>query len=506
VIPYDRTVENELIDRQTGAKSVVKSQERGRHYVLPESLGVDVLARTEQRFRGIYSALLYDARHEIRGTFELPAAFPLTDQPDGSYKVSEAYVIFGIGDTRGLVGTPTAEWDGTSLEWRAGTDEPAMPRGLRADVGRLVPGRPLSFAMSFDLQGTHTLGYVPVGKQTTIELQSDWPHPSFNGRLLPRARTVTAEGFEATWQVSQLSSNVDSAVRARLAGRHDEVVNTLAVSFIEPVDVYLKTERAAKYGFLFVALTFLVFLLFELLKKLAIHPVQYGLVGMALATFFLLLLALTEHVPFALAYAIASAGCVGLLCFYVSFVLRSVQRAAGFTGMLAALYAALYVLLRSEDMALLLGAVLLFAIRRPPSGSSSSPSLSATEPASATSRRHRPRHCLPRRRPPHRAIPSPKAPGFCTAASPPRAATPTRDGCAGAAGKRRSGATTSTAPRTRTPGSTSLRPSGSPWSASRSRSWVSRSSTASAGRTSIGSSWRGSATSRTSRRTAATCS
>jgi inner membrane protein len=276
--------------------------------------------------------------------------------------VSDAFLVLGISDTRGLGGTPTVAWDGRELEWKGGTGEPALPGGLHAEVGPLAPGTTVAFSASLVLSGTESLSYVPAGKETSIDLVSDWPHPSFGGRFLPATRTVTDEGFDAAWRVTHLASNVEAALRAHLAERRHEGINSLGVTFIEPVDVYLQTERAAKYGFLFVALTFVTFGLYELLKKLAIHPVQYGLVGIGLALFFLLLLALTEHVPFAVAYAASSAACVGLLGFYVSYVLRGVRRAGGFVAMLGSLYGALYVLLRSEDMALLLGAVLLFAI------------------------------------------------------------------------------------------------------------------------------------------------
>jgi inner membrane protein len=138
--------------------------------------------------------------------------------------------------------------------------------------------------------------------------------------------------------------------------------NSLGVAFIQPVDVYLQAERAVKYGILFLGLTFAAFFLFELFKRLAIHPVQYGFVGIALCIFYLLLLSLSEHLSFGLSYFIASAACVSLLGFYASYVLKSVARSIGFTSMLGALYGVLYVLLRSEDYALLMGSLLLFAI------------------------------------------------------------------------------------------------------------------------------------------------
>ncbi|MDH4325245.1 MAG: cell envelope integrity protein CreD, partial [Betaproteobacteria bacterium] len=136
----------------------------------------------------------------------------------------------------------------------------------------------------------------------------------------------------------------------------------LAVSFIEPAGLYQQLERGSKYGFLFIGLTFAAFLLFELLRRLAIHPIQYALVGLALAMFFLLLTALSEHIAFGRAYLIATLACVGLISVYLMRVLRSVSLGLAFGGALASLYAMLYALLKAEDYSLLGGALLLFAL------------------------------------------------------------------------------------------------------------------------------------------------
>ncbi|HEX4824312.1 MAG TPA: cell envelope integrity protein CreD [Candidatus Polarisedimenticolaceae bacterium] len=362
IVPYRRTLAIEVTDPKSGAKSTNTTEDEGRLYFLPETLTADVRVSTEMRHRGIYSALLYNAHHTINGSFALPERFGVAENPNATYAFSDPFLILGISDTRGIRGKPTVSWNGAALDWKGGTGGSTIDNGVHAAIGNCTPGKTATFAIDLALQGTQTLAYVPVGKDTAVQMKSDWPHPSFDGQFLPETRAVSGQGFDATWRTTHLASNVESALRTQLGGKSGVQANTFGVQFIEPVNVYLQTERAAKYGFLFVVLTFLVFQLFELLKGLAIHPVQYGLVGMGLAMFFLLLLALTEHLPFALAYLLASAACIALLGFYVSYVLRSVKRATGFTGLLTTLYAALYVLLRSEDMALLLGAALLFGI------------------------------------------------------------------------------------------------------------------------------------------------
>jgi inner membrane protein len=228
-------------------------------------------------------------------------------------------------------------------------------------------GRTVLAQGDLEIMGTEQILFLPVGKVTTVDVSSEWPHPSFVGAFLPDTRTVSANGFQAHWKLSDFATGVNDAVARveRLGAPADQSPgfpdHDLGVRFIQPVDVYQQSERAVKYGFLFVLLTLVAFYLFEVLRRLAVHPIQYALCGGALAIFFLLLASLSEHLPFAAAYSIASVACVGLISFYVGHVLQSARRGLAFGGVLGALYGSLYVILLSEDYALLLGAVLLFA-------------------------------------------------------------------------------------------------------------------------------------------------
>jgi inner membrane protein len=111
-----------------------------------------------------------------------------------------------------------------------------------------------------------------------------------------------------------------------------------------------------------IAITFLTFLLWEHLAGIAIHGMQYLMVGLALAMFYLLLLALSEHVAFDLAYGISAGALVALITVYLTGVLRRVSLALGAGAGLATLYGMLYWILRSEDYSLLMGALLLFGV------------------------------------------------------------------------------------------------------------------------------------------------
>lgn len=228
-----------------------------------------------------------------------------------------------------------------------------LPDPIGAD-GRVA--FPLRFA--FALNGTERLDVVPLADDNRVVFDSPWPHPQFNGDFLPHSRRIDARGFHAEWNVSSLASGAQAQYRAG----GDKRVDAIGLSLVEPVNLYSKVDRATKYGLLFVLLTFTGFFMLETIRQLPIHPVQYALVGLALAIFFLLLLSLSEHVAFGWAYLAAAIACVGLIGFYLGNVLRGRQRGLGFAAMLGLLYAALYGLLVSEDNALVLGAGLLFAI------------------------------------------------------------------------------------------------------------------------------------------------
>ena len=227
---------------------------------------------------------------------------------------------------------------------------------------------------------------MPAASATQVKLRSNWPHPSFGGRFLPMSRRIDDSGFEAQWQVTELATTAPRDVLAGFAlpgvardpdagpaayaparvaaqeGRAEVVADTLAFSMIDPVNPYVMSDRAIKYGLMFIVLTFVSVGLLELLSGRRVHPVQYLLVGLAMTLFFLLLLSLSEHLSFPVSYALAAGAAVGLLAFYGASMLGAAWRGLGFGALVAVLYGALYVLLSLETASLLVGATLLFAV------------------------------------------------------------------------------------------------------------------------------------------------
>ncbi|WP_068827378.1 cell envelope integrity protein CreD [Pseudomonas sp. BMS12] len=365
VVPYRKTEREWKTHPKTGERYLEESERYGRLYVLPERFVLDGQVSTELRARGIYQARLFQGANHISGHFQIPAHYGISEDL-ADYRFDTPFVSVGISDVRGIKNAPELVLGEQRLAFQPGSSESLLGAGVHAPIPQLdtQQAQRLDYAFDLQLQGTGRLDITPVGRDSRISLSADWPHPSFVGEYLPSEREITSGGFTALWQTSFFATNLEEALGECAFGGECRNFESrhFGVSFVDPVDQYLKSDRALKYALLFVVLTFAGFFLFEVLKRLAVHPVQYGLVGLSLAMFYLLLLSLAEHMDFARAYALAAGACVLLIGFYVSHVLRSWLRGAGFTVALAGLYAMLYALLSAEDYALLMGSLLVFGL------------------------------------------------------------------------------------------------------------------------------------------------
>ena len=353
LVPYERT-RIDVVQETIDGRPRERRTERTESHVLrlpADTVDWRIGAEVSEKARGIYKARLYSASAEARGRFSVPAQFGLTE-PAERIKWGTPRLVVGVTDPGGIRSVSPLTVAGAGHAFEAGSgDEPALPGGVHVPLpGLRAAAQSIEFSFSLELAGSEAFAVAPLGSNATVTMRADWPHPSFAGRFLPLRHEIGADGFTAQWQVSQYAA-------PGVSSRHE-----LAVSFIEPAGLYQQLERASKYGFLFIGLTFGAFLLFELLRRLTIHPIQYALVGLALAMFFLLLTALSEHIAFGRAYLIATLACVGLISVYLMRVLRSVSLGLAFGGALASLYAMLYALLKAEDYSLLGGALLLFAL------------------------------------------------------------------------------------------------------------------------------------------------
>lgn len=355
----DRYEETETLDN---GRSIVRQRTRSCDVrVLPKKLRMMADLTTDFRYRGIYRALVYRSASEIEASFEVPAH----PTPPGMKRTwGQPRILVGIGDQRGIRNTPSAVWNDAALQFEAGTGNAVWARGVQAPVSvDAQEGGAAKLALKLELAGMDRLDIVPAADEVEIALRSPWPHPSFVGRFLPETRSVNAAGFEALWRVTGLATNIRDAFQRCGEGKcEDYAGSAFGVSLLPGVDVYQQSYRAVHYGFVFVVLTFALFFLYEVLAGLRVHPIQYGLVGAALSAFYVLLIALAEHIAFGWAYLAAASACVLLISVYVRCVLGTTGRAAAMAALMSALYGSLYLVLGSEDYALLMGALLLFAV------------------------------------------------------------------------------------------------------------------------------------------------
>ncbi|PKN46537.1 MAG: cell envelope integrity protein CreD [Deltaproteobacteria bacterium HGW-Deltaproteobacteria-17] len=367
-IPYQVTgTIRETVTDKDGKEREIQRQETLRRNVRLVPTRLDVLGDLQStlRYRGIFQVPVYTISLKISGDFDLQVLRErVAGWKEGSLHLEAPYLSVAVRDQRGIASPPGLRWKGNEIPFKPGSHLPGSSAGMHArlpDLEMADPGS-LAFEFTLELRGMRSMGFSMLADTSSVRLSSNWPHPSFTGEMLPESRDISDAGFTALWKASAFSYNVRDAIEKCEENECGGVLErSVGFELLQPVDIYQQSERSVKYGFLFIVLTFVVLILFELLKKLQIHPVQYTLVGFALLMFYLLLISLSEHILFMPAYAIAALACTGLLTVYFGAILRS--RRLGFLlgGGLALLYLVLYVILKAEDYALLMGSLLLFS-------------------------------------------------------------------------------------------------------------------------------------------------
>jgi len=339
--------------------------------LLADQLSITATMRPQIRSYGIYSTPVYEADLRISGRFEtadLRALGPAIGESRAGVELPEGLLLqraelrLPIADVRGIRRISALRIDGKELAFGPSSDASGSLHtiALPIDLSQWSAGAH-EFALELTLAGTGSLHFLPLARRTEASIVAPWPDPSFNGAFLPAEHRVEGGGFEARWQVLDLNRSYGQHWQEE-AHSVDPVSAAFGVSLYQPADLYQRNERAGKYGVLFIALTFIAFFLFEVLRKLRVHPVQYLLVGLALTTFYVVLLAFSEQLGFGFAYLAAATAVVLLVGGYASAVLR-VRRAGVLLGAaLAFVYALLYGLVVSEQYSLLMGAIALLLV------------------------------------------------------------------------------------------------------------------------------------------------
>jgi inner membrane protein len=329
---------------------------------LPDDLQITGKLNTEVRQRGIFEVPVYQSKLDFKGKFDRPDLSGWGVKPE-DVLWDRAELSIQVADAHAIQNQTELNWNRKAIPFTAGQGKfGGNEQGIYATLKGQMKGDSFDFSIPLTINGSEKLAFMPFGKVTKVSLNSNWSNPSFQGVWLPAERSVTAKGFDATWSIPSLGRNYPQQWNSDDQNVDPTILQAsqFGVDLISPVDNYRMADRSIKYNFLFLILTFAVFWLFETVTRLRVHPLQYLLVGVAMSMFYLLQLAISEHLGFNLAYLASSIAVVVLITAYSIAVLRARKRGAIIGIMQVALYGYLYVVLASQDYSLLMGSIGLF--------------------------------------------------------------------------------------------------------------------------------------------------
>lgn len=348
--------------------------------VLPDELDMAGEVAPEVRTRGIYQIPLHSTSVEMKGKFAVPAAIWPADATNLTI-----LAMISISDTKG-VKEARLVIDGKELPLRPGSAESvyermrlspgslaSLTKGRNAgyasyrgnslvaelDLAEWAPGAEKEFSLHLRVNGSGPLLFSPAGRNCSLALKSAWPSPSFTGDILPDEREVTDGGFTASWHVMELNRPYP---QSWLGEAFDIRGADIGVSLVLPANFYQQVSRTAKYATLFIIIVLVSLLIAERLSGALVHPLQYVVASLALVMFYMLLLALAEHMPFPAAYLVSTLVITAMTAVYCGAVFRRRSATLGIGGVMLLAYAVIYGILQLESMALLFGTVVLLLL------------------------------------------------------------------------------------------------------------------------------------------------
>ena len=333
--------------------------EKKSFIILPENLNVSGSVSTEQRQCSIYTVLLYNSSLTAKGDFSIRIP---NDVDTSTIDWKNCSVCFGISDFKGIQQKITAKINNNYYDLSAGLPTSEIDTtGLSSSIILSVDdiGKSFSFELPLKIKGSDQLHFAALAGNSQFTLTSAWNSPSFDGNTLPSERKLNNKGFEANWNFNKANLPFNTVFKNFNFKKDDYL---FGVSLLQPADQYAKTLRCVKYAILFIGLTFSLFFIVEIMQKKPLHPVQYVLAGLALIVFYTLLLSISEFLLFDVAYLIASSATILLLALYAKSHFKSWKIGGVFAGVIGSIYGFIFVLIRLEDTALLVGSIGLFVI------------------------------------------------------------------------------------------------------------------------------------------------
>lgn len=360
VIPYKYYIQNKDTSRKAGT-----ANGQLNIHLLPDVLHIKAGIQSSVLHRGIFNVIVYSSKLNITGSFSPPDLKKLNIDP-ALVMYDKARLVLGMTDLKGLKSAAAITVGDTTQNAEPIFDSDAgIEDGLQVPVNaRIIKSGRIPFSVSLDIKGSQKLSFMHLAQNTDVEVNGNWPHPSFEGRYLPDERTVNADGFSASWKMAfNRMLPRQWATDATLINDDKTIAQTsFGVKLLQPVDQYQQTMRTSKYGVLIIILTFVSLFLTELIRRQQVHVFNYVLIGAAMVIYYTLLLSFSEQIGYNLAYLVASVATIGLVSFFIASLLKNKGAALLFAFILTVIYSFIYIIIRLEDYALMVGSVALFII------------------------------------------------------------------------------------------------------------------------------------------------
>lgn len=361
-IPYKVISEEKIFNEKSNAYYTKTKETIENAYFFPDKLNITSNVDTKPLNRSIYESVVYSAAIGVKGNFPT-INFSDTDIPEENILWEKATVLLKTTNLKGIKTTPVVNLasEALSMTPQYSTEYLNTIQSNYIATAKEIFAAPLPFSFDLKINGSESLKFLPIGKETDATMKSNWHSPSFDGNFLPEDtnKEISKDGFTATWRILQINRQFEQSFFRHLP---DLSASAFGTKLIIPVDEYQKSERTAKYGILVIGLTLLVFLLIQLVSKVYIHPFQYMMIGLALVMFYTLLISISEHSNFFKAYAIAAFSVLALITVYSRAILKGFKFPLLICASLASLYGFIYVIIQLENYALLVGSIGLFLI------------------------------------------------------------------------------------------------------------------------------------------------
>ncbi|WP_425410723.1 cell envelope integrity protein CreD [Hyphococcus sp.] len=340
----------------------------------PKTLETDASVRATQRRRSLYKATIYDSDIVLTGAFDAltPPAWPHRIQAIHWDRAIIAVKFSSDSALKGIRDTPQLEINGqpADIGFEPGVKLSANRREMN-DTSFSIPGisaalpsgiapEGFTFRLSLSLSGGGGLHFAPVGEETRVAMRADWADPSFTGAYLPDEREITDAGFTAVWRVPYLARNLPGGFAVENGLSMLDGGKSFGVDFIDAASLYQSVNRALKYALMFLGVVFLTFFIFEVMTGARAHAAQYLLLGLAQVIFYLLALSMSEHFGFDAAFFLSGAATILLSSAYAATVFHSKIQGLIALAAFSGAYGLIYLLMKSEDYALLIGSVTAF--------------------------------------------------------------------------------------------------------------------------------------------------